>query len=144
MSQQPVVIHNSNVQNNAGCLGGCGTVFAVLLLVGLAVEYWYVSVGVAVVAVGVGVWYLRQRELAALHSEAQPAVLGRSPATSPSAAATDAVTCAGCGAASGATAFCAHCGTARTKTCAGCGMTGLLSEFCPDCGSATYAPPSPM
>jgi O-antigen/teichoic acid export membrane protein len=57
--QQTIVVQQTNT--NGGCFGGCGTAIAVVLLVGLAVEYWYIALGVALVgAVGAG-WYLYQQ-----------------------------------------------------------------------------------
>jgi hypothetical protein len=43
------------VEKKGGCFSGCGTVFGVLLLIGLAVKYWYVVVGILVLAVVAGV-----------------------------------------------------------------------------------------
>jgi hypothetical protein len=142
---QTIIINNSNVQKNSGCLGGCGTVFAVLLLVGLAVEYWYISVGVLVVGIAAAAWhYFDQRQKLGAGHQAVPARATRSPqSVAAPAAHSPSGVCAGCGAADVNTAFCAHCGRAQSKTCAGCGVTGLHSQFCPDCGSATFTPPSP-
>jgi hypothetical protein len=70
--------HGQNVQvtqvvQNKGCLSGCGTVFAILIVVALVTTYWYVAVPVAVLAVAGGVyWYYRQRgELPAPHAGPQ-------------------------------------------------------------------------
>jgi hypothetical protein len=53
------------VEKKGGCLSGCGTAFAVLLLIALAVKYWYVVVGILVLAAAVGaVQYSRHREQA--------------------------------------------------------------------------------
>jgi hypothetical protein len=58
---------NQNVQvtqivENKGCLSGCGTAIAVVLVVGLTIQYWYVSVPVAVLgAAWFGYWYYKQR-----------------------------------------------------------------------------------
>jgi hypothetical protein len=146
MDPQTIIINNSNVQKNSGCLGGCGTVFAVLLLVGLAVQYWYISVGVLVVGIAAAAWhYFNQQQKLPARQPAVPSSLRRSPepAAAPAAHSQSRV-CAGCGAAGVDTAFCAHCGQPQSKTCAGCGITGLQSQFCPDCGSATFTPPSPV
>jgi len=42
------------VEKRGGCLSGCGTAFAVLFLIAVAVKYWYISVGLIVVAVVIG------------------------------------------------------------------------------------------
>jgi hypothetical protein len=48
---QPQHVHVT-VEKNGGCFSGCGTVLGVLLLIGLAVKYWYVALVIlAVVAV---------------------------------------------------------------------------------------------
>lgn len=137
MSQPPTVIVN-NIQRNNGCLGGCGTAFGVLLVIGLAVEYWYIALAVAVVGVALGFIVHRQRALTV--DERMPP--WRPGAVSPSAA-TLGRACAACGATDGVGAFCATCGTATGRTCSGCGETGLLSPFCPACGAATHAPIRP-
>ena len=56
MPEHQTIIVTQNNSNDGGCLSGCGTVFALMLVVGLVVTYWYVAVPVAVVAVGIGVW----------------------------------------------------------------------------------------
>src|SRR5664279_464622 len=44
---------------------GCGTVLAVMIVLGLAIEYWYVSVAIVAVVIGVALMLrARQRELA--------------------------------------------------------------------------------
>jgi hypothetical protein len=49
-------------QVNKGCGSGCGTLLAVILVVGLIVTYWYVAIPVAVLAIAGGVyWWYRQR-----------------------------------------------------------------------------------
>jgi hypothetical protein len=123
-------------QKNESCLGGCGTVFGVLLLIGLAVEYWYVAVPIAVVAIGAALWY---------HSN-QPAPVSAA-APIPAAPASGALgvlnagPCPRCGQHSTGN-FCQHCGSARGLTCSGCERHGLDSPFCPHCGAATFAPPT--
>ena len=58
--QQPIRVQ---VEKKGGCLSGCGTILAVLLVVGIAIKYWYVSVGLIVLAVAIGAIYvLGQRE----------------------------------------------------------------------------------
>jgi hypothetical protein len=143
MSQPHVVIHNTNVQKNSGCFSGCGTVFAVLLLIGLAVEYWYIAVPLAVVGAGLAIWNHNREQKLEQGSPAQaPAAANR--VVAPVAAATAAATvCANCGERDVKSAFCPSCGLAQTATCAGCGRTGLQSSYCPGCGSATYIPPPP-
>jgi hypothetical protein len=42
------------VEKKGGCFSGCGTAFAVLLPIGLAIEYWYVALGIFVLAVAIG------------------------------------------------------------------------------------------
>lgn len=137
MGQQPIIVHTSNVQKNSGCFSGCGTIFAALLLIGLAVQYWYISAGVAVIGIAAAIWHYRQRQLTAV-------AVGEETAGPPgqTASAPGSRVCEHCGATGVTTAFCAECGHPQTKTCAGCGATGLLSQFCPDCGAATYTPPT--
>ena len=65
MTEQNVNV--TQVVQNQGCMSGCFTLFAVLAVIGLAVEYWYVSVGVLVVAALAGWLYWRQQQ------ELQPA-----------------------------------------------------------------------
>jgi rRNA maturation protein Nop10 len=123
-------------QKNEGCLSGCGTLFALLLVVGLAIQYWYVVVPLAVVGAGAGVWMWNRRQL-----EPTVGTAATGPAPSPPTA-LGAGACPNCGMPSVGN-FCPHCGAARGRTCADCGRRGLDSPFCPDCGSATYAPPPP-
>jgi hypothetical protein len=129
-------------QKNEGCLSGCGTTLAVLLLVGLAIAYWYVALPIAVVAAGVGIWYWH-RQQAALPAAVSPSIVG-APAAQMAAPAQSAgtVVCSNCSAPVAGN-FCAECGTAQTRSCADCGQRGLTSPFCPECGAATYLPPSP-
>jgi hypothetical protein len=47
MAQQPVRVV---VQKRPR---GCGTWLAVMLLIGLAIEYWYVSVGIVAVVIAI-------------------------------------------------------------------------------------------
>jgi hypothetical protein len=49
--QQPIRVV---VERKDGCFSGCGTALAVLFLIGIAVKFWYVSVGLIVVAVVAG------------------------------------------------------------------------------------------
>lgn len=42
------------VEKKGGCLSGCGTAFGVLLLIGLAVKYWYIALSIVVVMVVIG------------------------------------------------------------------------------------------
>jgi len=127
-------INVTQIQKNEGCLGGCGTIFAVTLLIGLAVEYWYVALAAAVVGAGIA-FYLWQQQPQAVLPGPQDAEHYQ-PISQASA------TCGACGH-QVATHFCGYCGLAQTRTCAGCGRRGLTSSFCPDCGSATYQPPAP-
>lgn len=46
-SQQPIHV---TVEKKRGS-GGCGTTLAVMLLIGLAIEYWYLSLGLAIIVV---------------------------------------------------------------------------------------------
>src|SRR5436190_218014 len=43
------------VEKKGGCLSGCGTALAALFLIGIGIKFWYVSVGLLVLAVVVGV-----------------------------------------------------------------------------------------
>jgi hypothetical protein len=46
--QQPIHVV---VEKKGGCLSGCGTALAVMLLIGLTIQYWYVALPiVAIVA----------------------------------------------------------------------------------------------
>ncbi|WP_028061176.1 hypothetical protein [Candidatus Solirubrobacter pratensis] len=128
-------------QNNRGCFSGCGTAFAVILLIGIAVQYWYVSVALVVIGAAVGVWYYRTQRAAVAAGPVGGAESGRlaaAPGNDPAAART----CASCGELTAGN-FCSHCGAAQSRTCAGCGKPGLLSAYCPECGAATYTPPTP-
>lgn len=42
------------VERRGGCLSGCGSTLAVLLLIGIAIRFWYVSVGLLVLVAAVG------------------------------------------------------------------------------------------
>jgi hypothetical protein len=133
----PTIIVQQN-QRNDGCFSGCGGAFAVLLLIGLAVEYWYIAAGLAVVGVLAVAWYVNTRS--------EPPSLPRAPDSATASAGAGAVsgraaTCAGCGSAVTGN-FCAACGAAHRRVCSGCERPGLDSAFCPDCGSATYLPPT--
>jgi hypothetical protein len=129
MPDQQIFITQNNTQK--GCFSGCGTFVGVVLLIGLAVEYWYVSVGVAVIAAAVGLWYWRTH---ATRPEVSP------PGHDEINAA--AATCANCGTSTVGN-FCSSCGAAQGRTCAGCGQRGLTSPYCPECGAATFVPPVP-
>jgi Short C-terminal domain len=48
--QQPIRVV---VEKKGGCFSGCGTTLAILLLIGLAVKYWYLSLGLVLIAVAV-------------------------------------------------------------------------------------------
>jgi hypothetical protein len=132
-------INVTQIQKNEGCMSGCGTLFAVALLLGLAIEYWYISVGLAVLGAGIGfyLWQQRQGEV----STGPPAASVVTAAAVPAELAPR-ERCENCGLDVSGN-FCGHCGAARRRTCAGCGRHGLTSSFCPECGSATYQPPVP-
>jgi rRNA maturation protein Nop10 len=134
---QPNIFVTQN-NTNQGCLGGCGTAIGVVLLVGLAVQYWYISATVAVITLGVGIWYWRTQHQPQIPAAPPPAaVAAGSPTVAPAER-----TCANCGEQTAGN-FCATCGTAAARVCAGCGARGLMSPYCPECGAATYTPPSP-
>jgi hypothetical protein len=62
MSSQPIRVE---VQKKGGCLSGCATIFAVVLVIGLAVTYWYVAVPIAVVGlIAGGIYWNSQRSQA--------------------------------------------------------------------------------
>jgi hypothetical protein len=113
-------------QTNRGCFSGCGTAFAVILVIGLAVEYWYAALAIVVIAAAIGIWYYRSRQAAAPSASGQLA-------TAP---------CVNCGQQTTGS-FCSNCGAAQARACSGCARTGLLTPFCPECGAATYLPPTP-
>ncbi len=133
MEHQTIIV----TQNNGGRSGGgCGTVFAVFIVVALAIQYWYISAAVVLIALGAGAWYLSRRRataspLAAPH--AAPALA--TPAGSASV-------CGNCDAVVRGN-FCSECGAAHSLICAHCGQRGLTSPYCPQCGAATYQPPTP-
>jgi ribosomal protein L32 len=144
----PLTEQNVNVTQvvqNQGCMSGCFTLFAVLAVIGLAVEYWYVSVGVLVVAALAGWLYWRQQQelQPASETEARGVPASASAPTPVSVGAATGKTCANCGTMGIGGKFCPECGAPQTKTCAGCGQVGLATPFCPNCGSATYWPPTP-
>lgn len=122
-------------------MGGCGTVFAVLLLVGLAVEYWYISAGIAVLAIGGAIYWFGVREQPAQLDAKQPVSTVSSTASKGQQPRETTRTCGNCGATGIGSLYCPQCGEAQALTCAGCGTTGLTSAFCPECGSATYKQP---
>jgi hypothetical protein len=134
LPEHQTIIVTQNNSNDGGCLSGCGTLFAVMIVVGLLVTYWYVAVPVAVVAVGLGVWLWRRQPAPTPPAPAPAIPAGPGPLTT--------ADCVNCGQRSAGN-FCQHCGTARGRTCADCGRQGLNSPYCPWCGSATYAPPPP-
>ena len=49
--QQPIRVV---VERKGGCFSGCGTALALLFLIAIAIKFWYVSVGLIVLAVVVG------------------------------------------------------------------------------------------
>lgn len=51
MAQEPVRVV---VEKKGGCFSGCGTVIAVVFLIAIAIQFWYVSAGLVVVAVAAG------------------------------------------------------------------------------------------
>ena len=122
-------------QKNESCLGGCGTAIGVVLLIGLAVQYWYIALPIAVIGIGAAVWY---------HSN-QPAQMPAAPTPAapagPALGALGAGPCPRCGQRSTGN-FCEHCGSARGLTCSGCERHGLDSPFCPHCGAATFVLPT--
>jgi hypothetical protein len=64
MSQQPIHVV---VEKKGGCLSGCGTALAVMLLLGLTIQYWYVALPiVAIVALAAISNARTQRKKAAL------------------------------------------------------------------------------
>ena len=123
-------------QTNRGCLSGCGTTIGVLLLIGLAVNYWYVALPLALAGGGFGIWYYRSQQV----EPAQRGVSGAEQVVGVAAAAVP--QCGSCGAPVTGN-FCPVCGAAQSRVCAHCGKRGLTSPFCPDCGAATYTPPTP-
>jgi ribosomal protein L32 len=132
-------INVTQIQKNEGCLSGCGTLFAVAVVLGLAIQYWYISAAVAVLAIGFAVYWFGFRERPALETAGHAAV-GPAPseAVRPSGN-----RCENCGATGVTSLFCPECGAAQTLTCSGCGKKGLSSTFCPECGSATFRHPAP-
>jgi hypothetical protein len=123
-------------QNNGGRSGGgCGSVFAVIVVVALAVHYWYISAAVVLIALGAGAWYLSRRGTDA-SALASPHVAPLTPANGPASV------CRNCAAVVRGN-FCSECGAAHSLICAHCGQRGLTSPYCPQCGAATYQPPTP-
>jgi hypothetical protein len=50
--QQPIRVV---VEKKGGCFSGCGTALGVLLLIGLAIKYWYVALSIVVLVAVIGV-----------------------------------------------------------------------------------------
>ncbi len=44
--QQPIRVV---IERKGGCLSGCGTALAVMLLLGLTIQYWYVALPIVVI-----------------------------------------------------------------------------------------------
>jgi predicted RNA-binding Zn-ribbon protein involved in translation (DUF1610 family) len=135
---QNIYVTQTNNNSSSGCFSGCGTTFGVLLLIGIAVKYWYVSLALVVAACAVGVWYYRTHELP--DGDQAPVPVAAPVAASAAIPATR--VCASCGQ-QAAGNFCPNCGASQTRSCSHCGKRGLESAYCPDCGSATYEPPTP-
>lgn len=129
-SQQPVVVRIEQMKSGCGC-GGCLTILAVALVIGFAIEYWYVAVAIAAIAAiaGVAIWLDRRQK--------QPGGTDISAKSrgelwaSQGAPVVD--LCGSCGAQMTGS-FCASCGTPRPQRCSGCG-TPVTSRFCPNCGT---------
>jgi hypothetical protein len=134
MPEHQTIIVSQNNSNDGGCLGGCGTLFAVMIVIGLLIKYWYVAVPVVVAIVGIGIWLWSQ--------PAAPVAAAPGPAVPSGPGPLTTADCVNCGQPAAGN-FCQHCGTARGRTCADCGRHGLESPYCPWCGSATYAPVPP-
>jgi Short C-terminal domain len=64
VQQQPIRVV---VEKKGGCFSGCGTTFAVLLLIGLAVEYWYLALGLLLIAVAAVLVHASQEKKKARH-----------------------------------------------------------------------------
>jgi hypothetical protein len=58
VNQQPIRVV---VERKGGCLSGCGTALAVMLLLGLTIQYWYVALGIAVLVAAVMIAHARHR-----------------------------------------------------------------------------------
>jgi hypothetical protein len=61
MSQQPVRVVVEKKPS------GCGTWLAVLILLGLAIEYWYISLGIVAIVIAVAIIRARQKRELARH-----------------------------------------------------------------------------
>jgi hypothetical protein len=61
MSQQPVRVVVERKPS------GCGTWLAVMILLGLAIEYWYISLAIVAIVIAVGVVRVRQKRELARH-----------------------------------------------------------------------------
>lgn len=129
--QQPVIVNVEQVNRGCGC-GGCLTFIAVLLIIGVAIEYWYIAVAIAVIAAiaGVLVW-LDRRDTEPDGDTVDAKTRGELWASPSTTAVID--LCGNCGAQVDG-AFCAQCGTARSARCSGCGQP-LTSRYCPHCGT---------
>jgi len=110
-------INVTQIKKNEGCLGGCGTLLAVAVVLGLAIEYWYVSIGVAVLAIGFAVYWFGFRAREAVEAaEPSPAIGGG-------------------GGASRVTSTGPARPSSQDAVCENCGATGLSGLFCPNCGA---------
>jgi predicted RNA-binding Zn-ribbon protein involved in translation (DUF1610 family) len=140
-------INVTQVQKNEGCLSGCGTLLAVAIVLGVAIEYWYVSAGVAVLAIGFAIYWFGFRAQEAVEAAPSPVIApagsSRVTTTRPTVPVSRKDACENCGATGLGGLFCPNCGAAQALTCSNCAKHGLSSPFCPDCGSATYKPPVP-
>ena len=62
--QQPIRVQ---VEKKGGCLSGCGTALGVLLLIGLAVKYWYIALSILVLVAVIGLVVNAQKREQARH-----------------------------------------------------------------------------
>lgn len=130
--QQPMIVQVQQVNRGCGC-GGCLTFIVVLAVLGLAIEYWYIALGIAVVAGLVGLMMWANRDAGEEQTEEGSAKSrGELWASQTNTAVID--LCGACGAQIDG-AFCGSCGAPRNQRCSGCGQA-LTSRFCPNCGTA--------
>lgn len=62
--QQPIRVV---VEKKGGCLSGCGTTLAVMVLLGLTIQYWYVALPVVAILVVAAVSNARAQRKKAAH-----------------------------------------------------------------------------
>ncbi|WP_083487998.1 SHOCT domain-containing protein [Schleiferilactobacillus perolens] len=55
---------------NSGWLGGCGTIFILMMVLALAIQYWYIIAAIVLIAGGAW-WYISRQKAHAVEQAAQ-------------------------------------------------------------------------